>query len=387
MAQLAFVATCTRGAEGVLAAELDGLGLGPCHTDRGAVAFEGPLTHGYTACLWSRIASRVLLVLDRVPAPHADALFDGVASIDWRDHMLPQRTFRVDFVGSSPTLRNTRFGAQVCKDAVLARFDRMTPQVDLKRPDLRLNVHLRRDQAQIALDLSGEPLHLRTPGRQGGEAPLRENLAAALLHIAGWPERCREGAPLLDPMCGSGTFLAEAAGMALDRAPGLARQRWGFTAWLGHVPVAWERIRTEAKGRGATGAARPLLVSGADASPDQVARAQGNLTRAGFPKVALEVRALADQQPADGPPGLVVANPPYGERLGGDSDLQGLYGELGSMLRRRFLGWTGWVLAPDKQLASAVGLRPARRVPVHNGPIECRWLKFPIRADRVARDR
>ncbi len=387
MAQLAFVATCTRGAEEVLAAELGALGLGPCETDRGAVSFGGPLSHGYTACLWSRIASRVLLVLDRVPAPHADALFDGVASIDWREHMLPQRTFRVDFVGTSPTLRNTRFGAQVCKDAVLARFDRVTPQVDLKRPDLRLNVHLRRDQAQIAMDLSGEPLHLRTPGRQGGEAPLRENLAAALLHIADWPALSQTGAPLLDPLCGSGTFLAEAAGIAMDRAPGLARQRWGFSAWLGHEPRTWGQIREEAKARGAAASDRTSQVRGTDSDPAQVARARENLTRAGFPKVEVAVLPLSEHSPPDGPPGLLVANPPYGERIGGEDDLQALYGELGSVLRRRFLGWTGWILAPDKVLAGAVGLRPKRRVPVHNGPIECRWLQFPIRSEKVARDR
>jgi 23S rRNA (guanine2445-N2)-methyltransferase / 23S rRNA (guanine2069-N7)-methyltransferase len=386
MAQLAFVATCTRGAEEVLAAELTALGLGPCTTDRGAVSFGGPLDHGYTACLWSRIASRVLLVLDRVPASDAAELFDGVASIDWREHMLPQRTFRVDFVGTSPTLRNTRFGAQVCKDAVLARFDSMAPQVDLKLPDLRLNVHLRADQAQLALDLSGEPLHLRTPGRTGGDAPLRENLAAALLHMADWPALSQAGAPLLDPMCGSGTFLAEAAGIAMDRAPGLARQKWGFNAWLGHVPQAWVRVREQAKERSTAAPDRTGQIQGADHDPSQVARSVENLARAGFPRVPVELRAVADQQPPDGPPGLWVANPPYGERIGGEDDLKALYGELGNILRRRFMGWTGWILAPDKVLASAVGLKPGRRAPVFNGAIDCRWLKFRIRAERVARD-
>ncbi len=387
MARLKFVATCTRGAEEVLAQELDALGVGPARADRGAVSFLGPLSSGYTACLGSRIASRVLLVLDVVPAPHADALFDGVARIDWTEHLAPDRRFRVDFVGTSPSLRNTRFGAQVTKDGVLTRYGRQGPRVDVKQPDLRINVHLRQDKAQLAIDLSGEPLHLRTPGRQGGVAPLRENLAAALLHLAGWPALAAEGAPLLDPMCGSGTLLAEAAGIASRRAPGLARQRWGFSHWRGHDAELWQRVRGEAKARQADHAGPEPSIRGADLDPAQVRRARENLARAGLTEVVVGVRDVADQAPPAGPPGLWVCNPPYGERIGGDQDLQALFGTLGDVLRRRFLGWTGWILAPDRQLAGCIGLRPSRRVPIHNGPIECRWLGFPIRTERVARDR
>jgi 23S rRNA (guanine2445-N2)-methyltransferase / 23S rRNA (guanine2069-N7)-methyltransferase len=387
MAQIEFVATCTRGAEQVLVAELSAIGIERISADRGAVRFWGSLELGYRACLWSRIASRVLLVLAHFPAADADALYQGVAAVDWPNHLPWRRTFRVNFVGVNRAIRNTRFGAQVTKDAVVAQYDRGAPRVDVKQPDLRIHLHLRKEQGQVSIDLSGDPLHLRTVDGKRGAAPLRENLAATLLHIAGWPKLAAEGAPLVDPMCGSGTFLAEAAGIARSVAPGLSRRSWGFMAWGGHQSALWQAELEQARAKKRAGAANAICIRGADKSDEQVRRARHNLIAMGMKDVVVEVISLGDQQPPVGPPGLMVVNPPYGERLGGEQDLVPLYRELGDVLRRRFMGWTGWVLASDRRLASAVGLRPASRFPIHNGPIECRWLSFPIRQERVARDR
>ena len=372
--------------QALLAAELRALGAHRVEEDRGAVRFAGDLEVAYRACLWSRIASRVLLVIGRVWAQDSDRLFREARRLDWRAHLGPQSRFRVDFVGRSETFRNTRYGAQCTKDAIMASFDRQRPQVDVKRPDVRINVHLRQNRAQVAIDLSGDPLHLRTPGRKGGPAPLRENLAAALLHLAEWPRLAAEGAALVDPMCGSGTLLAEAAGMAMDRAPGLQRPRWGFEGWPGHAEPTWRHLLREAQQRAEAGGARTLRIRGSDLSRDQVARARHNLAALGVEDARLAVRDIAELPPVATSGGLVVLNPPYGERLGEGDDLARLYGVVGDVLRRRCLGSTGWVLAPERRLASAVGLRPSRRIPIHNGPIECRWLCFPIAEGAVARD-
>ena len=195
------------------------------------------------------------------------------------------------------------------------------------------------------------------------------------------------GAPLLDPMCGSGTFLAEAAGIARQVAPGLGRTRWGFIGWAGHDNGVWQDEVQNARDRGAAAADRPLTIHGSDHDPEQIQRARHNLTCVGLEDVVLSVKPLAEQHPPTDQPGLFVVNPPYGERLGADDDLEPLYRELGDVLRRRFMGWQAWVLASEKRLAGSIGLRAKRRVPVFNGPIECRWLFIPIRADKVARDR
>ncbi len=394
MALHTFVATTTRGAEAALAAELRGLGARRLTEDRGAVRFDDRLEDGYRICLWSRVASRVLLQLARFPVHSADDLYAGVRAVRWLDHLGPRHRIAVDFVGTSRVIRDGRFGAMKTKDAVVDHVREHAggrPSVDLQQPDVRINVHLRKGWAAVSIDLSGEPLHLRS-GRIGGAAPLKETLAAALLQIAGWPALAAEGGALVDPFCGSGTFLAEAAGMALDRAPGLGRERWGFTRWGGHDERVWERLVREA-GERARAAAREVVLLGCDASQGAIRNAGENARRLGLDEhLRLMVRPLEDLAPprrllrSEPPLGLLVANPPYGERLGTREEAEGLYSLLGDLLKQRFPGWTGWILAGHPELAKRVGLKPSERHIIHNGPIECRWLCYPISAAPITGD-
>ncbi len=384
-----FVATCPRGAEQCLADELAGiLDLKPT-TDRGAVFFSGPLSLGYRACLWSRVASRVLLVLRSFPAATADALYDGVYRFPWADHLAePEGTIAIDFIGVSESIRNSRFGALRVKDAIVDHVrgrTRRRPNVDLENPDLRINVHLRNGVATMSLDLSGRALHER--GDQGerrtGEAPLKTTLAAALVRMAGWPELATQGVPLVDPMCGSGTLLLEAAGMALDRAPAVTRARWGFDKWPHHDPRMWRRLLREADARADVAATRPVTILGFDRSDPVLRRAQHNARRLRLP-ITFDACHLADQHPPDSqrddvPRGLLLTNPPFGERLGDEHAAQATYRELGDVLRHRFLGWQAWILAGSSVMAKAIGLKTSARIPIHNGPLECRWLRIDVR--------
>ncbi len=378
MDHLHFTATALRGMEQALAEELSSLGLRQVRAQRGAVGFQGPLEAGYRACLWSRLASRVLLVLDDFPLRSADQLYRCVTRIPWSQHLDPGKTLAVDFVGRNSVIRDGRFGAMKTKDAVVDRLrkDRgRRPSVDLRQPDLRINLHLRGDRASLSLDLSGDALHLRGGGRVAGEAPLRETLAATLLWLAGWPKTM---GPLLDPMCGAGTLLVEAAGWACQRAPGLRRQRWGFNGWKGHQPAAWKGLLEQARQTERRPPAAPLIF-GSDRDPGALAHARSNLGRAGLTgAVRLERAELADLRvPVDGV-GTLISNPPYGQRLGEEAELVDLYRTLGDVLRRRLLGWDCWVFTGAPALAKRIGLRPAARIPLRNGAIDCRLLHYPI---------
>ena len=379
-----FVAPTSRGTEALLAAELQALGAQEVVEARGAVRFRGPLAVAYRALLWSRGASRVLLVLRVFPASDARDLYEGVADVDWLEHLDPAATLAVDCVGEAPWLRNTHYAELTVKDAVVDQLRARTgarPSVDTVRPDIRLHLYLTPGEAVLSLDLAGDPLHRRGLHRGTGEAPLKENLAAALLLTAGWPEAAAAGAPLVDPMCGAGTLLVEAAWMARDTAPGLLRERWGFTAWRPHEPGTWRALLDEAQARRDQATRRPLQICGADDDPRVLEITAENLRRAGIRQgVALERRAVADAAPPGDRPGLLITNPPYGQRLGEEAALREISAALGDALRQRFLGWDAWVFTASKALAGAIGLRPRRRVPLWNGPLECRLLHLPIDA-------
>ncbi|MEE2751116.1 MAG: THUMP domain-containing protein [Myxococcota bacterium] len=383
-----FTATVTRGAEEVLAEELGELGIQETRVLRGAVGFSGPLALGYRVCLHSRLASRVLLVVKSGAAPTADALYAGVRTINWLDHIDPKGTLAVDFVGTSQALHHSGFAARKVKDAIVDTIRDATgerPGVDLKNPQLRVNVHLYRNDATVSIDLSGAPLHLRGLSRHQGEAPLKETLAAAILRLSGWPEAAREGKPLFDPMCGCGTFLTEAAGMALGKAPGLHRKHWGFSRWRGHDKAAW---RQELKRAQDSIRDVPLRIRGADHNPKAIENTRWNLDRAGFSgKVQVEVGELENAEPRPREtPGLLVTNPPFGERLGDGEEAVETYRLLGNVMRRRFLGWNGWVLAGSPMLGKQLGLKPKSKTIIFNGPIECRLVEIPISAKKVERD-
>jgi 23S rRNA G2445 N2-methylase RlmL/SAM-dependent methyltransferase len=390
--KLRFVATCTRGVEDVLVGELQGILGGDVRltADRGAVRWRGDLESGYRACLWSRVASRVLLVVRRFECRDARDLYTGVDSVDWLVHLEPDSTFAVDFVGVSDSIRNSQFGAMKVKDAIVDQIRNRTgnrPSVDLGRPHVRINLHLRTDGATIAIDLSGAPLHRRGHGRVGGEAPLKENLAAAILLMSNWPELAEAGAPLVDPMCGSGTFLIEGAGIALDRAPGLRRVNWGFTNWPPHQPAIWRKLIAEAEERWVAAADRPVTLIGGDHDPKMVSLTEQNAERA---EVSLTVREEElddswppEEQREEPPRGLLVTNPPYGERLGDDESAKEVGRLLGQVLRRRYLGWFAVVLAGSRPLAGGIGLK-ARKHVLFNGPIECRLMGIDISDKPVA---
>ncbi|MBT3221570.1 MAG: hypothetical protein HN348_21015 [Proteobacteria bacterium] len=386
-----FVATSTRGVEKVLAQELTTLGVDTMTEERGAIRFSASLATAYRVCLWSRIASRVLLVLQSFPAPDADALYDGVRAIAWSDHLSHRQTLAVDFVGASPTIRNSRFGALKAKDAIvdsIRHHGGARPNVDLRHPDVRVNVYLARDVATVSIDLSGPPLHHRGYGRQGLESPLKENLAAALLWMVDWPALAKDETPLLDPMCGSGSFLIEAAGIALDIAAGTDRTRWGFDQWLGHDRELWQELRNEAKQRRKASRKRKVQISGSDVHPGTVDAARLNARRAKVDAVVdIEVRGFDTVEPlvqGNKPPcGLLVTNPPYGLRSGQEQELGALYSSIGDRLRHLFLGWKAGILVGEPSLAKRIGLKADRRHVVHNGPIECRFLLYTISSNPV----
>lgn len=263
--------TCPKSLEGLLLEEASQLGLEEPREQVAAIRGQGSLETAYRLCLWSRLANRVLLVLARFPVSNADDLYEGVKAVDWHDHLAADGSLAVEFSGHGAGIDNTHFGALKVKDAVVDRLRTSTgqrPSVDKQNPDVRLHLRLEKGEAILSLDLAGHSLHQRGYRLQQGAAPLKENLASAILIRAGWPRIAAEGGALADPMCGVGTFLVEAAMMAADVAPNLKRERWGFSNWLGHVPAIWRKLHDEAQARADAGLARPpLWIRGYEADP------------------------------------------------------------------------------------------------------------------------
>lgn len=367
--------------EPLLAAELRSMGAAEVEADRSGVWFSGELEAGYRACLWSRTAGRILLELARFPAADPQALYRGVAQIDWGSHLTSEGSLAVDCTAGETPIGHTHFAALRVKDAIVDQFrerEGVRPSIDLERPDLRLHLHLAGEEGILSLDLAGESLHRRGYRQEGLAAPLKENLAAAILLRAGWPAIAQEGGGLLDPLCGSGTLLIEGALMAADSPPGWGRSYWGFSGWKGHQPPIWESLMAEAAQRRAAGWAGLPLIRGCDADPQAVRAARANAARAGLEgRIQFEQGAFAQLGP-EGPAGLVVANPPYGERLGQERELARLYLQLGQLLKERFGGWQAALFAGNPELR--VPLRPRRSYTLYNGPLRCRLLVFSLDA-------
>jgi len=378
-----FFATCPKGIEYLLRDELIALGAGAREALAG-VHFEGDLECAYRACLESRLASRILMRLAEFPAADADALYAGTRAIDWSDHLAPDATLAIDATGTSGSLVHSGFAAQKVKDAVVDQLrerHETRPTVRAERPDLRLSLHLHQGRATLSLDLAGEPLHRRGWRRGQGEAPLKENLACAMLLRARWPEMYAQGGALVDPMCGSGTLLVEGAWMAARVAPGLHREYFGFLGWRGHDIALWERLREEAGERAQEGL-RGLrsCFFGSDSDPRMIAIATHNLQSAGVAGfVSLDKRPVEHLEPPTGfATGLVITNPPYGERMGDLATLPALYRSLGGQLRAGFAGWQVAVLTSETELERALGLRAARHYVLFNGALECRLALFDV---------
>lgn len=376
-----FFATAPSGVAALLAGELRALGAQSVVERPAGATFSGDLEAAYRACLWSRTAARVLLPLTEFAADDADAIYAAARDVAWEEHLAPEGTLAVECAAAPGTAIHTRFAALRVKDAVADRFRALRgvrPSVDVERPDLRIHLHLRKGWATVSIDLSGTGLHRRGYRGSGMAAPLKENLAAAILLRAGWPETAAAGGALVDPMCGSGTLPIEAAMIAADVAPGLLRPYYGFLGWAGHDARLWERLLAEARERRAAGRARLPAIVGYDADAAAVRAAIDNVERAELRGcVHIERRALsACEAPRGAGPGLVVVNPPYGRRLGTPARLGPLYAELGALLRRRFPDWRAAVFTADTELARRIGRRAQRVHTLYNGPIECRLLQF-----------
>lgn len=387
-APLRFFATCAKGLEYLLVDELRDLGALDVREALAGVAFEGTLETGYRACLWSRLASRVLLPIHTFDAPDDASLYAAVSAVDWWQHLESDGTLAVDANLFASGLTHARYVEQRVKDAIVDQFRARQgerPSVDTMQPDVRINLSVRRDKATLSIDLSGDSLHRRGWRVEQVAAPLKETLACAVLLRAGLQQMLADGGVLVDPVCGSGTLLIEAARYAADIAPGLQRDYFGFQRWGGHDPEVWQRLRSEARERAERGvAALTPRFFGFDIDPDAVRVTLRNAESAGVAAALhVETRAVADLAPPPGASaGLVVCNPPYDERLAADATL---YRELGAALKRGFAGWHAAVLSADAQLTRALGLSAAKRYTLYNGALKCELLRIDrIEPGRVA---
>ncbi|MBA5600316.1 bifunctional 23S rRNA (guanine(2069)-N(7))-methyltransferase RlmK/23S rRNA (guanine(2445)-N(2))-methyltransferase RlmL [Pectobacterium aroidearum] len=370
----ALFASTARGLEELLKSELESLGAQSCTVVQGGVHFEGDNRLLYRSLLWSRLASRILLPLNEFKV-HSDLdLYLGVQAIDWSTVFSIDKTFAVHFTGTNEDIRNSQYGALKVKDAIVDSFTRKTgqrPDVAKQQPDIRVNVFLQRDTASVSLDLSGDGLHQRGYRDLAGLAPLKENLAAAIVLRSGW----QNGTPLVDPMCGSGTLLIEAAMIASDRAPGLHRTHWGFNAWLKHDAELWREVTAEAQLRARQGLqATTSRFFGSDNDRRVIDIAKANARRAGVAElISFGVKDAAQlQNPLpEGPKGTVISNPPYGERLESEPALIALHNMLGRKMKSDFGGWQLSLFSASPELLSCLQLRAERQFKAKNGPLDC----------------
>jgi len=374
--------TCGRGLESILVDELISFGATDVKAGNGGVSARADREAAYRTCLWSRLASRVLMPLASGAVADPDALYALARSVEWTELFDVSKRFAIEAAGTSSTVTHSHYASLKVKDAVVDAFrDLLGTRPDVARddPDIRIHLHLHRDRATLSLDLSGDSLHRRGYRQQAGEAPLKETLAAAMLMRAGWAARAAEGAPLWDPFCGSGTLVIEAAMIAADAAPQRNRSRFGFEAWNDHVPALLKRLRAEAEDRFAAGLKNlpPLIGSDTDRRVLQIA--QTNAAKAGFFAQIrwIEQDALTAPAPS-ATPGLLICNPPYGERLGSEGEIIKLYSLLGARWPKVVSGWQVALLTQRDDLTPRLGLRAQRMHSLYNGALPCKLLQFDI---------
>jgi 23S rRNA (guanine2445-N2)-methyltransferase / 23S rRNA (guanine2069-N7)-methyltransferase len=436
---LKFIASAPRGFADLLARELTAFGARDVRERSTGVAFVGSLEIAYRACLWSRLANRVFLEIAEFEAGTADEFYAWSKRVDWAAHIGPDVTIACDFTGKHPGITHTHFGALKLKDAIVDSLRDTAgyrPDISVEQPGVRVHAHANRSKISLSLDLSGESLHRRGYRGAGGEAPLKENVAAGVLMRAGWPELAAAGAQFLDPMCGSGTFVIEAAMIAADMAPGLGRDYFGFLGWRQHDAALWARLRDEAAARVRSSEDLTLIVRGQDRDTSAIRAARANAQRAQVDAIVrFAVQSLADARPAarksaaqpstvagdvsnasaaavavgrsaagvevdvgaapvlhgsvdstavaspGGAPravGLVCVNPPYGVRLEDHQKARQLHKELGEILKSHFEGWQAAILTGSPDLGLELGLRAHRVHTVWNGAIECRLLRINV---------
>ena len=377
---LRFMATAPRGLADLAAQELRALGVHELSERTAGVRFAGGLHVGYGACLWSRVASRILLEVADFHAPDTDAYYAGARAIDWRAHIDPRGTLACEFTGQHPTITHSQFGALKLKDAICDQLREACgarPDIDLVRPDVRVVVHATGPRVLLYIDLAGEGLHRRGYRLRSGEAPLRENLAAGILLRARWPDIAAAGGAFLDPMCGSGTLPIEAAMIAADIAPGLRRDYWGFAGWRGHDAALWQQVLAEARAR--VHATVTNAIRGSDRDAAALRNATANAERAGVSTFVLFTACEAGLvRPEGAATGLICTNPPYGARLGDEDAARAAHQELGALLREHFGGWQAAILTGSGEGAPALGLRSYRTHELWNGALACRLLRVDL---------
>jgi putative N6-adenine-specific DNA methylase len=355
----------------LLLQELSSLGGKELKQTPGGIAFSGTWETCYRANLWSRIASRILWRVADFPYKNEKDLYDAVKAVDWPRHFAVQKKIRVNVTAQKSPLKSLEFATLKVKDAVCDRFrDRLgsRPDVDRAAPDVRIHVFLEEAKGILYLDTSGEALFKRGWRMDIADAPLRENLAAGILMLTGW----KFDQPLLDPMCGGGTLLSEAAAMARGRAPG-AKRAFGFEKLENFSSSQWEKIKNERT----VPPLEPRLY-GSDTDPEALKAARRNLGAAGVERWVKLEQADVLERAAPEPWGVMVANPPYGERIGSPEELAALYPKLGDALKKKFAGWNCFFFTADQRMAKLIRLQPSRRTPLWNGAIECRLYEFRI---------
>ncbi len=367
-------ATVPLGSEELTAAELSTQGAQHCIVSRGGVTFHADQSTLYRCLLTVRTASRILVTRGSFDASSPEALYDGIRAMDWSTILDEHMTLAVDATVRDSVMTHSHFVALKVKDAIVDQIRDLRggrPNIDTKDPDLRINIHLAKNRCTVSLDASGAPLDRRGWRLDRNQAPLRETLAAAIIRHTGWDGSI----PLLDPMCGSGTILLEAASIALNKAAGLGRS-FGIERWKSFDRTCWNSVKKELGQGELSQLAVPVI--GYDQDPKAIIAARENARRAGLSYVvSFDTRRFADVEPV-APQGVLVMNPPYGVRMGSSDDLPELYRLMGEIFKKRFAGWTAYVLAGDLELAKNIGLKPARRFVLFNGPLECRLLKFEL---------
>ena len=374
-------ATTARGFEELLKVELTELGATECKIAQGGVHFQADDEALYRSLLWSRLASRILLPIVNGKVYSDLDLYSIVTGQDWLSYFDEKTTFFVDFNGTNQEIRHTQFGAMRVKDAIVDYFERQgkaRPNVDKDYPDVRIHVYLNKEELVVSLDLSGEALHLRGYREDTGQAPLRETLAAAIVLRSGW----KKGTPLVDPMCGSGTLLIEAAQMEVQIAPQLHRLHWGFDCWKGHNQDAWDKVKAEAVQQAETyfnQNPKPHFY-GFDLDHRVLKKAQKNAQNAGVAHLIQwkqgDVAALKNPSPDE--VGTVICNPPYGERLGTTPALIALYSVFGQRLKNEFGGWNASIFSSESTLLDCLRMRSHRQFKAKNGPLDCVQKNYQI---------
>ena len=370
-----YFATVARGLEAIAAEELAQLGAKNIRPDFTGIHFQGDKALLYRVNLWARIIFRVLVPIAEVKSYNARQLYRSVQKLDWTQYLYPDMSIAVNCTGKNNNLNHTHFTALQIKNAIVDwQKDKYGERsnIDVEKPDLLINAHIHKNQCILSLDSSGSSLHRRGYRPAMGMAPLKETLAAALITMSDWTPDL----PFLDPLCGSGTLAIEAALKALNIAPGLYRQQFGFQTWLDFDENLWQQIRQEAEASKLSELSAPIR--GSDRDLDIIKQAIVNAQNCGLDTQVQFYRQELSQIEAPADKGIIICNPPYGQRIGNTEELGALYKLLGDIFKQRFTGWTAYILTGNKELAKKIGLRTSRRLPVYNGSLPCTLLKYEL---------